>query len=295
MTTQNNTVDTKPNEVPIPAEWAALGACTGYAPRAAEDLRLCVIGPSNEGKTTWLSSIPNHLILDFEQGATAVPGGKAVRIRVENYNQFDTYINKLLEEGKAGQRKFKRITLDSGDELVDIVAAQLEEEKHCEDITEYGSKGSGFKLIRDRIFGKLRRLEDVGYTWSIVMHLSTKTETDPVTHKERTVMRESIYPSLAKKFINKCDFKLLMFCLPQTIEMKIKKNIPGRGVIEVPAGTKTVLKYFVNCRTMEDKEGKSRGVPTLEGRFEVPLVDGWKEFESRYNKAVEETKQKYGA
>ena len=57
----NVAVSCKPNTVPIqaadfltqiPAHWQALGAEQGYNPKSAEDLRLWVVGPSGEGKTT---------------------------------------------------------------------------------------------------------------------------------------------------------------------------------------------------------------------------------------------------
>lgn len=292
----NVVVDAAPNTVPkVPDDWKALGASSGYDPTPVDDLRLWIIGPSGEGKSTFMSSIPRHLILDFDKGANGIPGSKAIRVAVKDYDHYITMKDKLIGDAKAGKKYFHRVTIDTVDEWVDMIAGQLEKEKNIEDITEYGSQGSGYKLIKDRAFSHLRDLDHAGYIWSCIGHMTTKTEYSPIDKRERTVLREAIYPSLAKKITTKSDFKLTIYCIPQVVEKKKEQKLPDGRIIHVPAGSETVLKYYADSQTNEAKEGKSRAVPTMERKFEIPLVNGWDEFKKRYEAAVEEMKAKYGS
>jgi len=291
---QNILVDTKPNTVPvIPEDWKVLGVKFGYFPRLAEDLRLWVVGPSGEGKTTFVASIPDNLILDFDSGANGIPMSRAVPIVIRDYDHYNIVIDKLIEDAKQGRRIAKRVTFDTVDEWIGMISNQLQKEKGIEDITEYGREGHGWALIRDRCWSRLRDLEESGYIWTCVGHLTSKTEINPLDKKERTVLREAVFPSFAKKITTKCDFKLTIYCLPELVKLTQSKPLTDGRIIKVPAGTETVYKYYVDSRTTALKEGKSRAVPSMERKFEIPLINGWDEFARRYNEAVAETKQKF--
>lgn len=292
----NVVVDTAPNAVPvIPADWAALGATFGYAPRLAEDLKLWITGPSGEGKSTFVSSIPDNVILDFDDGANGIPGAKALRIQIKDYEHYMAVTGKMIEEGRSKKKLGKRITIDTVDEWVGMIINQLQIEKNVEDITEFGRSGHGYALIRARCWSRLRALEQAGYVWACVGHISPKTEINPVDMKERTVLRETVFPSFAKKITTKCDFKLTVYNIPTIVEKTKRKRLEDGRIIPVPDGTITTLKYYIDSQTTSAKEGKSRAVPTMDRKFEIPLIDGWKEFERRYNDAVAETKKKYSS
>ncbi len=285
--TTNPTVETKPNEVPIvPDDWAELGMKSGYDPKSAETLRLFIVGPSGEGKTTFISSIPRTMIIDFDDGANAVPGGRATRIHVRDYAHFDSIIGKLVADNTKGVRHWDRVAIDTIDELIAMLKHQLEEEKGVEDITEYRSTGYGYNLILQRFWSKMLDLEHAGYTWAIVGHMRTIEEVDPATKKPVTRIRESVYPGVAKKILTKSDFKLTVYCIPHTVEKKAVKTLPDGRKIEVPAGTETKLVYYVDSMTTEARDGKQRGVSTMERKIEVPLVDGWDVFKQKYETAV---------
>jgi len=285
--TTNPIVEVTPNTVPVvPDDWAALGAKRGYDPKVAVGLRLFIVGPSGEGKTTFISSIPDNLILDFDDGANAVPGGHATRIYVKDYASLDAIVDKLLVDAKNNNRRFRRVTFDTVDELIAMVKHKLEEEKGVEDITDYRSEGYGYNLILQRFWSKILDIEQAGYAWAVVGHMRTKDEVDPASKKMVTKIRESVYPGVAKKILTKADFKLTVYCIPQTVEKKVKKTLPGGQVIEVPAGSETRHVYYVDSMTTESRDNKSRGVPSMERKFELPLVEGWMAFVNRYDSAV---------
>lgn len=288
----NPVVDTTPNTVPIvPDDWAALGAKAGYDPKPAEALRLHIVGPRNQGKTTWESSIPDTLILDTEGGADAIIAPRATRIFTKNYNDIVMVHDKLVADAKAGKKRFVRICYDTIDEFIAIIKHKLEEEKGCEDITEYRSTGYGYNLILQRFWSFVRDLEGAGYTWGIVGHITTKQETDPSTHKEVTRIRDAVYPSISAKIGNQCDFKVTIFRKTEEIEKKAQKKLSSGQIIEVPAGTEIKKTYMLDCITGRNGENKARGVPNMEDRFEIPLINGWDVFKEKYEAAVQAAKE----
>jgi len=230
----NPVVDATPNTVPIvPDDWAALGAKSGYDPKPAEALRLFIVGPSGEGKTTLESSIPDNLILDFDDGAYAVPGGVATRIAIRDYAHLEAVIDKLKLDAKASKRQFKRVSLDTIDELISMIKHKLEDEKGCEDITDYRSEGYGYNCILQRFWSIVLDLEQAGYSWAIIGHTRTKTEVDSSSKKPVTRIRDSVYPIVSKKILTKADFKLTIYCVPETVKTELPPQIVKAGGKEI--------------------------------------------------------------
>jgi len=281
-----------PNTVPkVPASWAALGAEAGYDPKKAEDLNFWIVGPSGEGKTTFLSSIPDQIILDFDGAARSVPGSRAIRIVIRNYEHYEEVTNKLIEEGKANKRCFHRVSTDTADEWIGMIINRLQFEKGVSDITEYGSQGHGWALIRDRCWTKLRALEEAGYVWAINGHMITKTETNPVTYKERTVVRDAIFPSMSAKIVRSSDFKLTIYSKPVIVKTPVQKRL-GSGQTITQTKEEMVQKYFVNLINTAEREGKRR-VHGMDTKFEIPAVNAWDLFKSKYDAAVAAAKKQY--
>jgi len=281
-----------PNTVPvIPADWAKLGVQTGYKPKAAEDLNLYIVGPSGEGKTTFESSIPDNMILDFDKSAESVVGTRAMRVSISSYEHYMQITQKLIDEGKAGKHIVHRVSIDTTDEWGGMITNQLQQEKGVPDITEFGSQGHGWAMIRNRCWARLRELEQAGFVWSCVGHMITKTETNPVTHKERTVIRDAVFPSFAAQIVRSSDFKLTIYCINKEVEKKVRKKLDSGQVIEVPAGTEMTSKYFLDSYTTAERQGKGRGAPGMNRKFEIPLLNAWDVFKKNYNVAIEAAKK----
>ena len=281
-----------PNTVPkIPADWARLGVVTGYTPKAVEDLNLYIVGPSGEGKTTFESSISDHMILDFDKAAEGIVGTRAMRVPIRSYEQYMQITQKLIDEGKAGKHVVHRVSIDTTDEWIGMIINRLQEEKDCDDITDYGSQGKGWSMIVRRCWSRLRELEEAGFVWSCVGHMITKTETNPVTHKERTVIRDAAFPSFAAKIVRSSDFKLTIYCINKEIEKKMKRTLPSGQVIEVPCGTEMTSKYFLDSYTTAEREGKGRAPTGMVRKFEIPLLNAWDIFKNNYNIAVQKAKK----
>lgn len=288
----NVVLATSPNTVPvIPTDWAKLGVQTGYNPKSAEDLNLYIVGPSGEGKTTFESSIQDTMILDLDKGAEGIVGTRAMRVPIRSYEHYMQVSQKLIDEGKAGKHVVHRVSVDTTDIWVDMIKLQLQKEKGVDDITEFGSQGHGWAMIRERCWSRLRELEEAGFVWSCVGHMITKTETNPVTHKERTVIRDAVFPSMSAKFVNSSDFKLTIYCINKEVEKKEERILPGGQKITVPCGTEMTSKYYLDSYTTAERQGKGRGAPGMNRKFEIPLLNAWDVFVKNYNVAVEAAKK----
>ena len=288
-TGQNVVKQVTPGGVPpITAAYAKLGVEMGYKPRDVSDLRMFLVGPSGEGKTTFLSSIPDTLILDFEGGAEGVPGSVAKRLHIRDYDHYISVIDLLLADAKAGKFVFKRVAFDTVDEWVGLIATQLAHEKDVEDIVEYGAKGHGWSLLKNRCWSKLRELQQAGYTWTCVGHITEKTIVDPITQRDKTVIRASVFPGLAGSCVRNSEFYATIFSL--TTEEPVMRDVVLAGGVKrrlpVPGETKRNVTYYFDCSSVAGKEGKKRGVPAMETRFKLPLVGGWEVFSKKYTDAV---------
>lgn len=302
----NRVVETTPADVPIPADWAKLGLMTGYNPKTLEDARLYVTGLAGEGKSTFICSIPDAWTLDFEGGDDGVPSrrGKyfdlrkaAKELHVSIYEVYQMIMDKLFEAGKAGKRPCRRVIIDTHDAWVEMMGQHLLKEKSSgaktfEDIGELGMKGHGHSLLQGRCKNVLVALEDAGYTWAVVGHLTYVTTTDPITYRESTKIRPILSKGYVGPVVRKAELHITINSLTRT--EKADKIINGKvykGVDE-----KEVTRYSIYTRPTEAKamEGKRRGVPQLPARMEVPMIDGWEVLKTAYDTAVKQSRKDNG-
>lgn len=300
----NKVVETTPSSVPIPADYAKLGLMTGYNPRALEDARLYVTGLSGEGKTTFISSIPDSYLLDGEGGADGIPGRrglyfdlvKAARKQGKTtYEIYQMIIDKLITDGAAGKRPCRRVIIDTHDAWVEMMGRQLLVEKSAagvkkyEDIGELGMKGHGHSLLQGRCKNVIVALENAGYTWAVVGHLTRVIETDPVTYVESTKIRPVLSKGYVGPVVRKAELHITINS--RTTNEKIDITAPTGRVIK-KGGEKLVTRYSIYTRPTEAKamEGKRRGVPQLPARMEVPMIDGWKVLKTAYDEAVKQSR-----
>ena len=287
MTQENVVVDTKVNDVPM--AYKALGVTQGYAPPSPSELRFFITGPSGEGKTTFLSSIPDTLILDFEKGASGVIKPKANRVYITSYDHYMQVTDKLIADGKANTRFFKRIGIDTVDEWMGVVGERLLMEKEIEDVSDL-AMGKGWALLRSRCWGRLRRLQEAGYSWVCNGHLTEKQITDPITKQESTVLRPVLFDSFAKLILRNSDIFARVYCLTSEVPKMASVKLPGGEVRKIQKGTEVTSVYYFDCTSLGSREGKVRGAPSMKKRIELPAVDGWKVFEQEYNEAVKKSK-----
>ena len=175
-----------------------------------------------------------------------------------------------------------------------FTARNLATEKLVEHIGEYGQKGHGWSLVHARCQKVLGDLENAGYTWAVTGHLGYIHEQDPITHQEVTRVRPLLAKGSVGPVVRKAELHITVYASVKketTIETQQIKTQTGTKILKNKK-EKEVTRYHLYTRPTEAKamEGKRRGVPTLPGRIEVPMVGGWDKLRTAYMKAVEESR-----
>lgn len=285
----NPTVKIDPAKpVRIPSDYAALGVKSGYDPLPVDEIRMFLIGPPGSGKTSFVSSIPDTLVLDAENGARAVPAARAARIYIKSHDQLLTVLEKLVADGKAGRRPFKRIVFDTVDQIIEIFAAYLADLKGVEHIGDYGSRGAGYFLLRNHFWTWVERLESAGYCWTIVGHQTEKTVNKPGTNREETVTRPVVFDTIQKVIFRNCEIYATITPINEQSVQTYQQTLPGgRKVNRQRTVHTTAHKMFLADIKNTGAEIKRRGVPNLQTMIDLPIQNGWDVFADVYNKAVQ--------
>ena len=297
--TANPTTAVAPLSVPkIPADYAALGVVGGYQPPAAERLRFFIIGPSGDGKTSFVASIPKTLILDFEGGAWGIPNPRAVRIVCKTYKTFKAIYEKLIIDGKAGRRAWDRVVFDTLDQFVEMMNPMIALAHHTAnwkgtDITDYGGKGAGWAILKNECWKHVTDLEQAGYAWSCVGHVTEKTIT--INNKDRTVIRPVLFDTFAKLVARNSDYFINVHSKIEAVQQY--KVVSGK---QYPSGTKDVPVYVMSGSaigsSLATQQTKQRGVPTMPATIRLPDTmsgeSGWEAFCTAYYQSVEEVRSK---
>ena len=295
--TTNPVVSVQPGSLPIPAAYAQLGAVTGYKPLSADQLRLFIVALTGRGKTTFVSSDRNSFILDYENGANAIPTGIAGRLNVRDINTHTSILNRLIEDGKANRRVYSRIVIDTIEGLIDLIGAKFALEQGLEHFSEYGSKGAGYGIVRNRLWNDITALESAGYAWTIVGHLTEKTVI--VNKTEVTVCRPVVSNSFADLIFRNADIFAQVARVTTVRKKKVKQLINGQTVeITLEGQDELSNNYFLQAASIPGEsaldQAKARGVPTL--KVNIPIdTDGWNNFSKAYTEAVQTQQSKLTA
>lgn len=294
MTTETNTVqqiEAGTTPLKLPSDYQSLGVTRGYEPVDARDLRLFIMGPSGMGKSTFTTSMPRTLILDFEGGVSGIPNPIAHRVRVKNLDHLDQIARKIEDDSKNPKRPFDRVSVDTVDELAEWHSVDICKQKGVEFLTDLGH-GKGYNMVRNKVWDLLRMLEQNGYAWTVVGHLTEKTITDPVGGDTKTVLRASVFDTLCSRIINNADFAGTIYCTKEVEQRKEKVKVGGK-IIDKVLPSKEVTKYWLDVRSFGNKPGKTRNVTEMKAKIELPTNDsGWKAFTESYTEAVDKEKER---
>jgi len=301
----NIVVPTTPAKIPLPKEYVKLGLTTGYNPCPVEETRLYVTGLSGEGKSTFVSSIPDAWVIDYEKGVGGVVDRRAGYFNIfeaakklgkTTYEVHRMIIDMLIEDARNNKRPCKRVVFDTHDGWVELETINFLKEKSAgvktyEDIGQYGEKGAGHSLIQGRCKRILADLESNGYTWAVVGHLTYVPETAP---DGKTQM--NIRPILSKGYVGPIVRKSELHITINSIAHKERVDSTVKGQIIKGGKEEVVTRYWLYTKPTEAKrmEGKQRGVPNLARIIEVPMVGGWDVLKQAYNVAVEAAKKQNG-
>ena len=281
----------------VPTGYAALGVTYGYDPVSAERTRQVILGPYGQGKTSFLSSIPETIILDVEKGAWGVPNkvNRAFRVPLKNGDELVAMVDKLVADAGKGRLPFKRVAFDTVDQVVEYMAKYLGRtypKVPLPDIRHFGKDGAGYAVLTDAIWSMVDRLEAAGYAWTIVGHMQEKELN--INGSKVTVPRPVVYRSLLQVIGRNCDFFCNVHSEP-TLTSTVKTiNLPGGGTREIPGVDVKSTQYVLSVETLEGSKGSSgsnkiRGVPDISSKIVLPHYSegkyGWDVFKEEYVEA----------
>lgn len=291
----NVMVEVKPHA--LPDKYAKLGVTRGYDPYPPEKLRMFIVGPSGGGKTTFMSGCPRNLILDFEGGAPGVINQTSHRVHIPDYDTLMKVLGVLKEDAKVKDRPFDRVTFDTIDQFVELMNPILAAEKskttrwEGDDITEFGTEGSGWAILKNGVWNIITGLQRLGYTWAVIGHITTEDRT--IGGKSVRVPRPVLFPSFARLISRNSEVFSCIYSQPETVQGTRMVKAGGRDV--QVATSETVIKVYMDATTTASENntgtGKLRGVPIMTERLELPDPStgacGWEIFTKTYLDAVD--------
>ena len=130
-------------------------------------------GEPKSGKTTTATKFPNHLLLAFEKGYSAIPGAMAQPINSQS--EFRRALRQLKDP--EVQAKFETIIIDTADIAYDYCEKYICANNGVDAIGDIGY-GKGYTLAGKEFDEALRSIVQMNYGLVLISHSTDKTFTD---------------------------------------------------------------------------------------------------------------------
>jgi hypothetical protein len=287
----------------IPKDLAGIdGLEVGFHPPTENECRLLISGSPGSGKSTFLNSNPNLLMVDVERGGRTVADPRAMRFSIpvttdpaQADKAYLDFVDKIIARKIKGATDIKMVGFDSADELITLFQRALCLRENCQDVGDVGGgHGKGYAVVREAIANMLDRLHQAGLGWAIVAHTTTKTVT--LNKEEIQVASLAVSDTYKSMLLRKCEHFLFvesgveLITPPPTI-----KTVKGRNIETVHAPEPKPCRYLKTApggiwRGAEAAELKVR-VPLPE-RIKLPQLGGFETFSKAYNEAVSKLMEK---
>lgn len=290
--TTNTMVQVEPQA--LPAAYTKLGVTRGYSPYPANQLRMFIVGPSGQGKTTFISGCPRNLVLDFEGGAPGVINPMSHRLHIPDYEKLTKIVALLKEDARKPDRLFDRVTFDTIDQMTEMMNPVLAKQKRettkfdGDDITTFGGEGAGWAILKNGVWRVITELQHLGYTWCCIGHITVETKV--IANKSVEVPRPVLFPSFARLIGRNSE----VFASIYSRTEKGTRVVQVQGKEVTIPSNEDIVKVYMDCTTIASEKnvgtGKLRGVPTMTKQLELPdpLTGeyGWNTFVRVYDEAV---------
>lgn len=130
-------------------------------------------GEPKSGKTTTATKFPNHLLLAFEKGYSAIPGAMAQPIN--SWSEFKRALRQLKDP--EVQKKFETIIIDTADIAYDYCEKYICANNGVDAIGDIGY-GKGYSMVGKEFDDALRSIVQMNYGLVLISHSTDKTFTD---------------------------------------------------------------------------------------------------------------------
>lgn len=285
---------------PIPADYSDW-ALRAWQPTPVDQLRILLLGFPGTGKTSFVSSIPNALILDPEIAAGDVWNPKAARTKPMNLLEYGDLITKLEQDGLSDRHPFNVIVFDTMDKFLDLTIQHLTKEynlthdRQVKAITDIGP--TGWHDVRRFLMNWVNRLSQAGYGVVLCAHRKER-ETQTHSGSIAVIRAPALTPSLLEA-VNQTVHMIVglnKIARAHVIKKEVTNKKTGKTrtrVIRVETRHEYALEFNDPLNLGEDDsyndEGstaKSRYAQFLPDDVPVKLGDGWATFADAYNEAV---------
>lgn len=296
-----------PTGKPLPASLQKFHITNAFDPGPAYRRRIFLLGYPGCGKTTWIRSNPDALVLDFEDGARdssqaanrfGPRTNAAGEMVIPKLAEYEELMKELVALGNAGRHPFKIICFDTIDGYVTMSARDLCAKKPCATVGDYGAKGAGWEKIRTPMFNHIDALWAAGYGWVIVGHLTDKI-VSRVGKEDRLVTQPSVSDSFRKELFCRCQY--LFYSIKQRIPVEKpvldpktgqpRKRSDGSTITTMSAEKRDEYRIQVRTPFASDEEASKARIPIGETLVVTP-DGGYQTYEAAYNRAVAQQKEK---
>lgn len=283
----------------IPKDLAGIdGLECGFQAPSVNESRLLITGTPGSGKSTFLNSNPNLLMLDEEMGGRTVADPKALRWTppqdtdpAQRDKAYISFVDSIIARKLKGHDDIQMIGIDSFDELIETFLHALCLRHGVNDpIDLRDGSGNGYTVARKDLGSMLDRIHRAGLGWAIIAHSGEKTIR--MNGEEKRISSLSMSDSFRGMVMRKCEHFLFLESGVEYIPQEpLKKTVKGR-VMEIPQ--EAIQKP---CRFLRTAPGGLwKGADATDLKVRVPLPDqiaipptgGYQVFAATYANAVKE-------
>ncbi len=300
MTTPKN------QELKLPDKYAKLGVRQGFEPTPSDSLSFILEAPPGCGKTQFVMSMPDTLVLDFDAACQSAVAQRAHYLTIPHWERYEEVKAFLADDMKAGACPFKRVVLDTADTALKVLDQKMlaplnvtrkgRGQHALGSILEWGESGAGYAKLGQAFLRELLSWKMAGFAIGITNHMRTRVEKlgDTLITSRRCAMA----PTIMEMMLPHVDIKARMYRSTKTVkEMKTKSVADGKGgqkKVDVATGkSTTAYAYWLGVMPTEQSsadDDTKRRVPHFSGVIQLPLVDGYGAFRHAYEEAVEAAK-----
>lgn len=258
-------------------------------------LRLYVLGLPGKGKTSFVMSMPDTLVIDPEDSACFVQNPKAHRIVPKSGEEFDQLINTLVRD--KARIPYKHIVIDTVERLVPFMIPYLTDRLNktltskVDDIRAFGKGGAGWGKLNEYVVDEVsRRLYVAGYGFTAVGHFAEVTVTGG-SGQPRTVLRPQINDGIRGPLLRESQY--IVRIRSATVKTMVEQKGAKGTVMRVP---QTSEKYIADLTSLDSDDTmtqmvKARLRDLMPGTIDITGFDGYQKFANAYLEACRKSKE----
>jgi energy-coupling factor transporter ATP-binding protein EcfA2 len=274
----------------------------GFHPPTSNETRLLITGSPGSGKSTFLNSNKNLLMIDVERGGKTVADPQAMRYSAPPTTDpaildkaYLEFVDKIIARRVKGATDISMIGIDSMDEFIDIFLNAYCVRYGVQDPIQQIDGGSGniYTMVRKEICNMLDRVHRAGMGWAIVGHSVTKTIR--LGGEERYVSTLAMSDSFRSVFHRKCEHFLYVEAGVEIVNLPpVVKVVNGKSHSKPQAPAARPCRFLKTApggiwKGADAQDLKIR-VP-LSDRITLPAVAGYNAFSVDYDRAVKQLQE----